>query len=284
MRFARFASLLVFLFVKSPAWAQQTPAPASQPQTNTSQQTPPPAPKDPQAVNVLNQALNVAGGTAAILAVTDYTATGNIDYNWNPEAQGTVTILGLGLTNMRVDANLPSGVNSQIVSGGQSTRKAEDGRVSQYPPPYPVPSSDAYPYQPPMFPGGFLFPHAQLLAALNGVPYSISYKGVVQLNGGSVHDVRVQRVMPGQNQADSMSMYHTIDFFIDINTLQLLMTQDNVPKNIVHQIQYSDYRQTGSVQVPFSITETMNGQKTRTIQLGQISFNSGLQVSAFAIQ
>jgi len=245
--------------------------------------TPLPAPKDPQAVSVVNQALIVAGGIPAISAIADYTATGNITYHWNPEAQGTVNVRGLGFDKIRVDASLPSGVHSLVISAGQTTTKNKDGAVSQYPPPYPVPSSDAFLYQPPMFPGSLVLPHTQLTVVLNNPRFSISYKGIVQLDGNSVHDVQVQPILPGQTQPDSMTEYHTIDFFIDTTTLQLVMTQDNVPKHIVHQIRYSDYRNVGGVQVPFSIGEQMGGQKTRDIQLSQISFNTGLQDSDFAL-
>jgi hypothetical protein len=269
------SALLFCLFLCAvPAWTQQT----------STQPALPPTIKDPQAVNILNQALTVAGGAAAIKAVTDYTATGNVTYHWNPEVQGSVTVRGLGLGQIRVDANLPRGVHSSVLSGGQTTTKAEDGRLSQYPPPYPVPSSDAFPYQPPMFPGSLVLPHTQLTVVLNNPRFNISYKGIVQLDGNSVHDVQVQPILPGQTQPDSMTEYHTIDFFIDTTTLQLVMTQDNVPKHIVHQIRYSDYRNVGGVQVPFSIGEQMDGQKTRDIQLSQVSFNVGLQVSTFALQ
>jgi hypothetical protein len=289
MRSARFGLLLSILLLNIPVWGQQSQTPVLQPQPTIPPQTQPvttlpPAPQDPQAVIVLNQALTVAGGTAAIKAVTDYTATGNITYNWNPEQQGTVTVLGLGTDQIRLDANLARGIHSSVISNGQSSTKTEDGRVTQYPPPYPVPSSDAYPYQPPMFPSSLLVPHMQLAVVLNSPRYSISYKGVVQLDGNSVHDILVQRIMPGQTQPDSMTEYHTMEYFIDTATLQIAMTQDNVPKHIVHQIRYSGYRAVNGVLVPFSIGERMGGQRTREIQLSQISFNTGLQDSGFAIQ
>jgi hypothetical protein len=135
-----------------------------------------------------------------------------------------------------------------------------------------------------MFPGSLGVPHTQLVVVLNHPRFSITYKGVVQLDGNSVHDVQVQRVLPGQTQPDSMTEYHTIDFFIDTTTLQIVMTQDNVPKHIVHQVRYSDYRPVNGVLVPFSIGEQMGGQGTRDIHLSQISFNTGLQDSAFALQ
>jgi hypothetical protein len=243
-----------------------------------------PAPKDPQAVSVLNQTLSAAGGITAIQSLADYTATGNITYHWNPEEQGTVTVVGLGVDQIRLDANLSRGIYSSVISAGQSSTKTEDGELTRYPPPYRVPSSDAYQYQPPMFPASLVVPHMQLATIVNNPRYGISYKGIVQLDSGSVYDVLVQRVLPGQTQPDSMAEYHTIELFIDANTLHVVMTEDNVPKHIVHQIRYSDYRSVNGVLIPFSISEQMSGQKTREIQLTQFNFNTGLQNAAFALQ
>jgi hypothetical protein len=54
--------LLLFSFLLAiPVWGQQ-----AQPDTPL-----PPAPQDPQAVNVVNQAIAAAGGAQALLTVTD---------------------------------------------------------------------------------------------------------------------------------------------------------------------------------------------------------------------
>jgi hypothetical protein len=277
MRSYRVGVFLLVCLLTVPGWGQQaTSSQLSQSQT--------PAPQDPQAVAVLSQALTVAGGAAAIKAITDYTATGTVTYHWNPEEQGTITIQGLGLSAIRVDANLPSGTHSETVHDGQTSRKTTDGRLWQYPPPYPVPTSDTFAYQPPIFPAGLFLPAGQLAAVLNRPRYAITYKGIVQVDGNSVHDVQVQRTLPGQTQPDDMTQYHLIDFFIDPNTFQVVMTQDNVPKNVVHQVRYANYTKSGGVLVPFSIGEQMGGQRTRDIQLDHINFNTALQDSAFVIQ
>jgi hypothetical protein len=273
MQSARFSLLFSILLFTGPVWAQQT-------QTAT---TPPTATKEPQAVSILNQALAAAGGVSAVKSITDYTATGNVTYHWNPEARGTVTVRGLGSGQLRVDANLPRGVHSSVVSEGQTATKAEDGTLSQYPPPYPVPSSDAFPYQPPMFPGSLVIPHSQLVVVLNASRFSLIYKGVVQVDGHAVHDIQAQIVFPWQTQPDSMTEYHTVDSFIDTTTLQLVMTQDLIPNHVVHQIRYSDYRTVSGVQVPFSIGEEMGGQKTWEIRLDGANFNTGLQDADFSL-
>jgi len=240
--------------------------------------------KDPQAVSILMQALAAAGGATTITAVSDYTATGSITYHWNPQEQGSVTVRGLALDHIRVDATLLRGVRSWIISDGLTLIKSEDGTVWQYPPSRLIPSSDAFPYQPALMPASLALPHWQLATTLNGSRFSLSYKGVVQLDGRSVHQVEAQDILPGQRQTDSMLKYRTIDFFIDATTLQLIMTQDNIPKHIIHQIRYSNYTNVRGLSVPLSISEKMEGQSTWDIQLSQINFNTGLQDSTFTVQ
>jgi len=271
--------LSCFLSAAVPAKTQQTQP--TQTQTSRVQST---ASQEAQALGVLDQALVVAGGLPAIRAITDYTAIGNITYHWNSEEQGSVTIQGSGMSQIRIDSSLPSGEHSEAIHDGQSSRKRPDGTLRQYPPPYPTPSSEAFPYQPPMFPGSFVIPHEQLAVIVNNPSYSISFKGISQVDGVAVYDIQAQWILPAQTQPDKMAEYHTIEIFINTSTLQIAMTQDNVPNHIVHRIRYSDYRTVNGVLVPFSIIEETGGQKTRDFQLSQISFNRGLQDSAFTIQ
>jgi hypothetical protein len=239
-----------------------------------------PAPQDPQAVTILNQVLAEAGGAPALKAITDYKASGSINYG---NVQGTVVVEGLGTIDFRMDATLPTGMRSWAIHDGQTSVKTEKGMISQLFATSPnVPSSDAFPYQTPLFPSSVAFPSRQLATLLGNPSFSISYKGTTQVDGHSVHDIQVQRVSAGS--VDPMSKYHARELFIDSSTLQLVMTQDTVPKNTVHQIHYSNYTAVSGALVPFAITEQLGGQPTWTIQLSQIKFNSGLQDSAFVLQ
>jgi hypothetical protein len=279
MRSARSAFIFCLFLFAFPVRGRQT-----QPATSSSTATArPPATKDPQALSVLNQAISAAGGGPAVGAIKDYTATGSVTFHGNQDVQGTVQILGLGPVDFRLDANLPKGVHSLAIHEGQTTRKAEDGTVSQIPPPLKVaPSSDVFPYRTPMFPGTLAFPHRQLMTLVNSPRLSLSYKGLVQINGHSVHDIQVLSVLPG-TAVDPKPEYSTTDYFIDADTFQVVMVQDTLPKHVLHQIRYSDYRAVNGVLVPFSISEEMGSQPIWVIQLGQFTFNVGLQDSAFAL-
>jgi hypothetical protein len=281
MRSVRFGLLLFLSLLSFSVGAQQ----AASPQQGS---TPGPT-RDSNAIAALNQALRVAGGAIAIGTINDYTASGNVTYHMGQDVQGTVTIKGLGLQQFRVDASLPNGTRTHVMSGGRTQIKAEDGKISSLPlqaptpgkDPSPIPSSDAFPYQPPKFPGSIAVPLLQLAAVVGDPSFSISFKGTVEVEGHSVLDIQVHPHWPGS--IDPMSEYHTSDFFVDPSTFQLVMVQDTVPKHVLHQIWYSDYRPVNGILVPFAISEQMGGQTTWTIQLDQIGFNGGLQDSNFAL-
>jgi hypothetical protein len=118
---------------------------------------------------------------------------------------------------------------------------------------------------------------------LDSAQFSLSYKGIVQVDGLSAHDIQVQRVFPGRAQPDRFAEYHVEDIFIDTATLQLVMTRDNLPRHIVHQVRYADHKLVNGVLVPFSIGEEIGGQHTWDVLLGQINFNAGLQDSDFVL-
>jgi len=262
MRSARFGLVLYFFLINPSVWGQQT-----QPGT-----APSPAPKDPQAVSVVNQAVAVAGGPTAIAAINDYTATGNITYHSGQDVQGSVTVQGLGLNQYRLDANLPNGVRSSVVTDGRMSLKAEDGSVK------PIHSQVA------MHLSGLVVPYLELSIALNSPAFGLSSKGVVEVQGHSAYDIQVQLAGRGPNRPGYLADFYVKDYFVDVATFQVVMTQDLAPKHLIRQLRYSDFRPISGVLVPFSISEVAGGQQTWSMQLRQISFNTGLQDSAFALQ
>jgi len=264
MRFARFG-LFCLILVVFPAWSKR-PHPPQQTQTAT----PTPAAKDPQAVSILNQALSVAGGIPAISAIADYTATGNMTYHSSQDMQGTVTLRGLGVGQFRMDVNLQNGVRSEVDSD-TSTIKFENGMSRRY--------------NVPMSPGRFSIPTLPFPVALTSAGLSLTYKGLVSINGRSAHEIEIQHRLPASISDPNgyFRDFHTVDYFIDASTFQVLMIQDVVAKKSVRQIWYSDYRLVGGILVPFSISEQLDGDSTWQIALGQMAFNSGLQESDFQL-
>jgi hypothetical protein len=218
------------------------------------------------------QALAVAGGTPAISLIEDYAASGNVTYYERADIQGTVTVRESGLSQFRIDANLPTGVRSLSISDGQVTVKDANGPVGE------VLS------QAPIYAGRIVLPHLLLSAASIGLDFTLSYRGTVQIDGRSAHDIQVQRVLPGQADANGRLTEHlTMDFFIDGSTFQVLMMQDVLEQHAIRQIRYSDYRPVSGVLTPFGLREQIEGRQTWTIQLSQIGFNMRLQDSDFKL-
>jgi hypothetical protein len=274
MRFARFGLLVYLLLFNTLVRGQQS-------QSGT---TAPSAIHDPQAVNVLNQALAIAGGAAAIMSVSDYTGIGNVTYPSEQNAEGTVIVRGLGGTEIRIDSSLSSGVRSWAVSDGIVSTKDENGHVTSRAPKTNVPSSDALPDQTPLFPSSLVFPYQQLVAISNAA-FNINYNGITQVDGHSVHDIYFQQTpinspTPGRFTLPEPSR----EIFIDTSTFQIIMMKETLPKSIVHQVHYSNYQLMNGVLMPLTISEDIAGQAIWTIQFTTFNFNTGLQASSFALQ
>jgi hypothetical protein len=237
-------------------------------QTTTSQTVQ----KDPQAVSVLTQALNAAGGPAALSPIQDFKGTGTITYYWGgEEVNASVTVKGRGTGQFRLDANLPDGVRSWAVNNGTGFLKNTDGTVK------------VAGYDNSVNFGSLTFPYAYMVTLLQDSSMSISYVGLeTAKNGNKVQHIQIHKVFT-PDPGGMFGKLTTRDFFIDPATFQVVSTLDMVhPKNasnvnIPHEMQFSNYQRVNGVFVPFTVTEFTAGQRTFTLQLSEISFNDGLQ-------
>lgn len=234
--------------------------------------------RDQQALTILTQVLKASGGQAALGTIQDITGSGNITYYWaGEEVQGTVTVKGRGIGQFRLDATLSNGVRSWAVSNGTGFVKETDGTVSHIP------------YHNTVNFGNLAFPLYFMTTIIGDASTSITYVGLEPKNGAQVHHLRTQKIFPSKvDPGGIVSKLTTRDFFIDSTFYQIVATQDMVhPEgastiDYPREMQFSDYRTVNGVLVPFSITEVATGQRTYSIQLNQITFNSGLQDSDFA--
>lgn len=235
--------------------------------------------QDSQAVSLLSRALIVGGGAQAVAAISDYTATGDITYYQGEPVEGAVTVIGTNSQELRIDATLPTGAWSWAVHDGIISTKTEDRTVTSFGSNTNVPSSDAYPYQTPLFAAGLLFPVGPLAVLTSHQTFSILYNGIAQIDGHVVHDITVHLGPPGPP-----SIGPTREIFIDTTTFQIVMVRDHLPRAVVQEVHYSDYRTVDAVLMPFSVAESTDGRPIWAIQVNEITFNSALQASAFVIQ
>jgi hypothetical protein len=263
MRVARLLLSLLIVFSSSPRLNSQ--------QSTTSVQ------RDPQALLVLQQCLSAAGSPTALSAIRDVTGLGNITYYWaGQQVQGTLTARGRGAGQFRLDSALSAGSRSWAVSNGDGSLKETDGTLH------------SIPYHNAINLGGVTFPFFAITAALQNSSTTVVDLGLVSAEGRQARQIRVQQNFP--SAADPQGIFSKLtlrDFFLDVSTLRLIKIRDvthpvqTFMEDYPHEFLFSDYRLVNGVLAPFAISETINGQQTWTIQLNQVTFDSGLTDSDF---
>jgi hypothetical protein len=231
----------------------------------------PPA-RDAQAIAILEKAIAAAGGTSRIVSLQDFAATGKIIYYWaGEEVKGTATIRGRGTDQFRLDADLPTGKRSWAVSRGAGSLKETDGSIT------PIPYHNAVAL------GTVTLAHAKLAAAVLDQSFRISYVGLQQVVDQQFHQIHISRQpISGQTANNATTELGAIDIFIDPVSFMVVGIQDQThPKqtmavDISHSIYFSDFRPINGMSIPFLVTERINGQRTWSLQLDQIAFNTGL--------
>jgi hypothetical protein len=228
--------------------------------------------RDAQAIGLLSQSLNAAGGASQIAAVKDFTATGKITHFWAGEGvNGPSTLRGRGVDQIRIDSDLPGGSRSWVVHKGATSLRKNGKDVGA-------------PYQTGVDSGAVNNPYFIVLAALNDPQVSISSIEHANLNEHEVLLVRTQRRLTGGNgQPDEFLSRRTAkEVLIDPSTYLPIALRSKVypPKGFggefVQEVQFADFRNVNGVLVPFSMTETISGQRTWTFQADSIVLNSGL--------
>jgi hypothetical protein len=266
MCFARkYMGVLCSVCLVLPIFAQQTSTSAAQS-----------VQRDPQALLILSQALNAAGGVQAISAIQDFTANGTITYYWDDAVSGSATVEGRGQGQFRIDATLPDGVRRIVANNGTGSVTESDGSVRSMP--HEVASAL----------GSMTFPYSTLLAAVGDPSVTIAYVGIVDHNGSEVHQIRVQRTYPNKAHANGQQTALTVrDIFIDPNSFVVVSVLNMVSsggdsEGIPREVLFANYQVAGGVAVPFQITEKVRDQSLCALQLTQIVFNTGLTDQTFS--
>ena len=241
------------------------------------QQTPPIAQRDSHAVNLLEQCLNAAGGTSAISAIKDFTGTGNITYYWAGEqVTGSVTVRGLGASLFRLDAQLPNGPRSWLVTDLKGSIKKADGTVS------------TISYANAVNRGSLTLPYVPIATALADSSFSVTNVGTTTVEGRKGTMVQVQHVFsPNDDPAGDLKKFSTRSYVIDLQTFAILEALDTMwsddgrMRPVEHEVVFSKFTTVNGLSVPFSIEEKLGGQETWSLELDNLVFNTGLADSVF---
>jgi hypothetical protein len=248
---------------------------AAQQPTPTTAQAPQ---RDPQALSVLAQSLAAAGGAPAIAAIQGFVATGNVTYYWaNQEIQGSVIVRSRGANQFRLDANLPDGVRTWLLTNDIGTIRESSGYTHE------IPFHNA------INSGSLTFPYPFLIAALNDPSTTIEYLGSVTNNGHTAYHIRIEPIPLEREPSGLLRRLTTKDLFIDAASFQVQSTLDKVhpdydySQDYPHEIRFSDYSEINGILVPISCSERVAGQLTWSLKLAVFELNSELTDNDFEL-
>jgi hypothetical protein len=235
---------------------------------------------DPQALGVLKQAAAALQGATP---VTDVTLSGSARRTAGSDDEvGTVVLKALGAGASRIDMNLPSGQLSEVrnvtaaIPSGNWT--GPDGKT------HPILFHNLR-TEPSWF-----FPSFGVGRTLSTSLFSLTYVGLENRLGHSVHHVSISRSGSNPGLASVLDTHLSIvDYYFDEKTLlPVALTYDTHPDenaavDVPVEIQFSDYRPVGTSQVPFRVQHFLNNVLFLDLQIQTVSFNTGLTVTAFAV-
>lgn len=238
--------------------------------------------RNAQAISILKQSVAVAGGSSVVGSIQDYAGSGTISYfEGGSEVPGSVAVYAKGLSQFRLDANLPEGLRSQVVNSSDglvSGSTKDDSSVLT-----PIPYHNAVSY------GSLTLPVLHLLAALNDPATNILYLGLTSANGQQLHQIRIEPLATEGDPGNLDSRLRSRTFYIDPISFQITRVATTLHPDydstvdFSRTVDFSDYRMINGILVPFSMIETIDGHRAWVIQLSQVALNSGLSDAVFQL-
>lgn len=233
--------------------------------------------KDPKALSLIGTAITAMGDPSG--SVQDFTATGDITYYWaGKEEKGSATIEGKGADQLRFDSALANGTRSWVVHGGTGNIRDVDGKVR------------SIPFHNAVVLGNLIFPLGRLKALNSDASTSVSYAGLSTIENQSFDDISVHKQLFQTDPDGAGNRLMDADFYFDPASHMLIGVHDqthptrSMTANIPHAIYFSDYRPVSGILVPFSVSEYVGGQRVWSLQITNVTFNTGLTDSNFQLQ
>jgi len=231
--------------------------------------------RDQQALTIIAQIITAGGGQDALLSIQDITASGTVTYYGADQTTGNATIKSRGSNQFRLDADLPAGRRTTVVTGNSGELIDADGSF------LPISRQNALDL------GSIAFPYKPLISALQDSSISIFYIGLVDHNGASAYDIRIQNTYTSnQDPHGTRGAREARDFYIDSNSFVVLSISDELhfgaeDNGIAHEIDYSNYQVENGVLMPLGVADNVNGAIDCSITIQGVIFNSGLTDADF---
>jgi hypothetical protein len=234
-------------------------------------------PSDPQAISLAQKsALALSGG----LPIGDVTVNAQVNSFLTGHDTGTATLQAKGLSESRVDLNLSSGTRSDVrnaLTGVPSGAWSNDGATSK---PYAQQNcwTDA----------AWFFPALSSLTQTSSPTVVFKYIGQERHLGIPAQHIAVFSTFK-HDPHGLLQKLTIMDFYLDsTSSLPLAVAfqvhpDNEMATNISSEVRFAEYQNVNGVQVPFHVQSLLNGSLMIDLSITKVSFNTGLQDSAFSL-
>ena len=199
--------------------------------------------------------------------------TGTITYGPDATLSFGATITNVGDKRFRLDETTDSGSTSIRIHGFDAKERDKTGALHE------IPATTAiltvFPFEIPRLP-----------TLLNPVS-SVIDQGTVTIGTTQLHRITVEYPTLGRATTSNVPNTAVIDLYFDPQThlLEKTATEIALPRTrtstYLSVVTYSDYRLVGSTLVPFTFTETLQGQPFRTLRLASVDLNPSVDPAYF---
>jgi hypothetical protein len=236
---------------------------------------------NPQALLLLRQALSVLAGGQTITDVTLSGAAHRI--TGSDDETGTVGVKALATGAMRLDFSLSSGQRSEVRSNSSGEPSGDwSGRDGVS---HSIPSHN-------LVTDWGWFPAITLSNLCTSARMVFTYVGMENRNGHSVQHLTAKQHFPNLKGKSATLMQHLseMDIYLESSTsLPVSLVYNIHPDSdagvdIPVEIDFSDYRTSNGMQIPFHVQKYLNNVLSLDLQFQSVAVNTGLAASAFSVQ
>jgi hypothetical protein len=230
--------------------------------------------RDPQAISVMQSALNAMGSSVP----GDSSATGTVTITAGSETDsGTITILTHGSTQSVEQVATGNGTQKTVFSDGLANDSSDMAAKTSYSLELAASSQST------------VFP-LPLLSAIRSSPDSaLQYVGLENIGDVACHHIQVWNTYASRPDLQFLSPFSYREIWIDAKTglpLKLayaIREGSGATASTAAETVYSSYQNVGGVLYPFQVSRSLNGTPWMTISITSVSFNTGLTASTFSI-
>jgi hypothetical protein len=245
------------------------------------QQSPPPAPRDAQAVLVLQRSLAALTGTAT---VNDVTLTGTATrIAGSDNESGTVTLKATAIGQGRIDLSLSSGPRSEVIDISQASPvgnwSGPDGTW------HPIASHNLW-TDPTWF-----FPEFLIGRVLSNPSYAVSSVDSETLEGVAVQHLAIWLQISADAQTTKLIQgLSRMDIYLSSSTLVPVAVSFNSHPDgdesidIPMEVKFSDYQTAQGALVPYQVQQYIQNGLHLDLKLQTVQMNLGLSTTDFQAQ